>query len=223
MFLCGCAVLALALLSPIDTLSSDLFTAHMLQHELLVTVAAPLLVAAEPGPTMLWALPQRARYRFGQFLRAPLVRATWRRTTNLPEAWLMHATAIWIWHVPSFFQAALANTAIHNLQHLTFFGTGLLYWWSVLHRGRRSAAGVSVISLFGTAIQTALLGALLALSHAPWYTAYGNRAARWGMTPMEDQQFAGLLMWIPAGFVYLAAALYLFRRWLQPRPAPVGF
>lgn len=219
-FVVGCAALAVALLSSLDTISTDLFTAHMVQHELLMAVAAPLLVAAEPGVAMLWALPRSARRGLGSALTSTWLRATWRRLTRPFDAWLLHAAAIWIWHVPLFFQAALTNDAIHYAQHATFFGSGLVYWWSVLHPRRREALGLSIVSLFGTAVQTAALGALLATSHVAWYPAYGTRAAAWGLTAVQDQQLAGLVMWIPAGFVYLAAALLVFRRWMRQSAWP---
>ena len=214
-FVAGTAALALALLSSIDEVAVNLFTAHMIQHELLMALAAPLLVAAEPGVVMLWSLPKGARHGIGTFLSAPVVRRVWARLTRPFEAWLLHAAAIWVWHVPTLFQAALTNETVHFAQHISFFGSGLLYWWAVLHPRRRATLGLSIVSLFGTSVQTAALGALLATSHVVWYPAYGARAAAWGLTALEDQQLAGLVMWIPAGFVYLVAALVVMRRWMQ--------
>jgi cytochrome c oxidase assembly factor CtaG len=214
-FVAGCAAVAIALLSAIDEVALDLFTAHMIQHELLMALAAPLLVAAEPGVVILWSLPRGARRAVGGLISAPAVRRVWARLTRPFEAWVLHAAAIWIWHVPSLFQAALTNETVHLAQHLTFFGSGLLYWWAVLHPRRRAALGISIVSLFGTTVQTAALGALLATSHVVWYPAYGARAAPWGFTALEDQQLAGLVMWIPAGFMYLVAALAVTRRWMR--------
>ena len=214
-FIAGSAALALALLSSIDEVAVNLFTAHMIQHELLMAIAAPLLVAAEPGVVMLWSLPKGARRGIGSFLSTPVVRRVWARLTRPFEAWLLHVVAIRVWHVPSLIQAALTNETVHFAQHISFFGSGLLYWWAVLHPRRRATLGLSIVSLFGTSVQTAALGALLATSHVVWYPAYGARAAAWGFTALEDQQLAGLVMWIPAGFVYLVAALVVMRRWMQ--------
>lgn len=214
-FVVGCIAVAIALLSSLDTISTDVFTAHMTQHELLMAVAAPLLVAAEPGVVMLWSLPKSTRKGIGAVINASIVRRVWTRLTRPFEAWLLHAAAIWIWHVPFLFQAALTNEVVHLLQHISFFASGLLYWWAVLHPRRRAALGLSIISLFGTTVQTAALGALLATAHTVWYPAYGARAAVWGLSPIQDQQLAGLVMWIPAGFVYLVAALLVFRRWIH--------
>ncbi|HEY4305401.1 MAG TPA: cytochrome c oxidase assembly protein [Gemmatimonadaceae bacterium] len=214
-FIIGCAALATALLSSIDAIATDVFTAHMIQHELLMAVAAPLLVLAEPGVAMLWAFPHRVRRSIGAVLSAHVVRRVWHWLTRPVDAFLLHALAIWLWHIPSLFQAALTNESVHAAQHITFFGSGLLYWWSVLHPRRREAFGLSLVSLFGTAVHTAALGALLATTHVVWYPAYGEHATAWGLTAIEDQQLAGLVMWIPAGFVYLVAALVVLRRWMR--------
>jgi len=111
------------------------------------------------------------------------------------------------------FQAALHNDAMHGLQHLSFFGSALLFWWAILHPRRHAALGLSVFYLFTTAVHTAVLGALITFARSPWYPAYVAPAAGWG--PLEDQQLAGLVMWIPAGLAYLVAALVIVRRWLS--------
>jgi len=211
----ACAALAVALLSPLDAISDDLFTAHMIQHELLMAVAAPLFVAARPGVPMLWALPLAARRAIGRVLASVPTRTIWRALTRPFDAWLLHAAVIWVWHIPRCFQFALESEAIHVFQHVSFLGSGLLFWWAIVHPRRRAALGLSIVYLFTTALHTAALGALLATAHAPWYPAYGERATHWGFTALEDQQLAGLVMWIPAGAAYLIAALLIVRRWLR--------
>jgi len=129
------------------------------------------------------------------------------------NAWLVHAVVIWGWHLPVLFQAALHNDALHGLQHLSFLGSALLFWWAILHPRRQAGLGLSVLYLFTTAVHTAVLGALITFARTPWYPAYVAPAA--GLGPLEDQQLAGLVMWIPAGLAYLVAALVIVRRWLS--------
>jgi putative membrane protein len=130
-------------------------------------------------------------------------------------AWALHAAALWVWHMPLLFQATLTSELAHACQHLSFFGTALYFWWALLCGHQKlQGYGVAVLAVFTTALHSSLLGALLTLAHTPWYAAYAHTAA-WGLTPLEDQQLGGLIMWIPAGAVYLLAALALSAEWLQ--------
>jgi putative membrane protein len=220
-FAAGWLIAVLALLSPLHALSEQLFVAHMVQHELLMAVAAPLLVVGRPLVPMLWALPSRARRRVGGITRRKAVRGVWRTVTQPLVAFLLHGAAIWIWHAPALYQATLTNDAVHAAQHLSFLGTALLFWWTIIHahapggRARAVSFGAAVLLLFGTALHSGALGALLTFSRTLWYPAYGSAARAWGLTPFEDQQLAGLVMWIPATFAYLVAALFLFAAWLR--------
>jgi len=136
-------------------------------------------------------------------------------------AWILHAAAIWIWHAPPLFQATLHSETVHTAQHLSFLFTGLLFWWALL-RGTENRRGrvAGVLYLFTTALHTNLLGALLTFSRRVWYPIYGASTAPWGLTPLEDQQLAGLIMWIPAGIAYLVAALALIARVLREPSEP---
>lgn len=220
-FAAGWLVTALALLSPLHPLSEELFSAHMLQHELLIVVAAPLLVLGRPLVPSLWAFPSLARRRIGALSRRPLVRELWRFVTTPLVAFAIHAATIWLWHAPSFFQATLTSDALHAAQHASFVGTALLFWWTTFTaraadgRLRSTGLGLAVLLLFATTVHTGALGALLTFSRTLWYPAYGPTAAHWGLRPLEDQQLAGLIMWIPASVVYLLTALVLFARWLS--------
>ncbi|MFI5228296.1 MAG: cytochrome c oxidase assembly protein [Gemmatimonadales bacterium] len=215
LFAAGCIVLAAALLPPLHELSERLFTAHMIQHELLMAVAAPLLVLGAPGAILLRAFPVGARRAVASVIRSRPCRAVWRAATRPFDAWLLHAAAIWLWHVPALFERALENDAMHAAQHASFLVSALLFWWSVFHPRRRAALGAAIIYLFTTAVHTAALGALMATARVPWYPDYANHAAAWGLTALQDQQLGGLVMWIPASGVYLLAALYTLRRWLR--------
>ena len=213
-FAVGWIVLALSLLSPLHDLSEQLFSAHMVQHELLMVVAAPLLVLGRPVAVFLWALPRSARFAVARVARNTTLRRTWHTVARPFDAWLIHGVVIWVWHLPSLFQATLTSESVHALQHASFVGSALLFWWSILH-GQRAARGMTIVYLFTTAVHTGVLGALMAFARVPWYPTYTNGAAIWGLSPMADQQLAGLIMWIPASVAYLLAALVAIRRWLR--------
>ena len=235
-FAAGLAVVALALLSPLDGVAAALFAAHMAQHMLLIMVAAPLLVLGAPGLPLLVALAPRWRRRLARLRRRGDVAAGRRLLRHPAVAWGLHVGALWAWHLPVPFQAALASPPVHAAEHASFLGTAVLFWWVVLSpRARRPAAapGGAVLYLFAAALQGSALGALLTLAPAPLYPLQAAAAASWGLAPLTDQQLAGLVMWIPADLVYLGTAGTLFMRWLLSleahdprreqalRPAPV--
>jgi putative membrane protein len=208
-FAAGVLLLFVALVSPLDALGGALFSAHMLQHVVLMLAAAPLMVLGRPFIAFSWALPERWRRPAARRLTAPPARATWRALAHPLSAWLLHAAALWVWHVPVLYEATLHSEWIHAAQHASFFGTAMLFWWSVIeHAGRtRAGHGVSVLSIFTTAVHSSVLGALLTFSLTVWYPIYAERAALWGLTPLQDQQLGGLVMWVPAGLIYVVAAL----------------
>jgi putative membrane protein len=211
-FALGWLALAAALVSPIDALGGSLFWVHMVEHELLMVVAAPLLVTARPLEAWTWALPRAWRGALARFGRSRPLGALWRVITDPFGAWTLHAVALWVWHAPALFDAALANESVHVAQHASFLATALLFWWSVLARAR--PAGHAMASLFTTMLHTGALGALLTLAPSAWYSAYRASTAAFGLDALEDQQLGGLVMWVPAGLAYLAAGLWIAARWL---------
>jgi putative membrane protein len=224
-FAAGWFVLVVALVSPLHRLGGVLFSAHMAQHELLMAVAAPLLVLGRPLVPFVWALPNTWRRTVGSWAAFAPVRGTWELLSLPLLAWTLHAAAVWLWHAPPLFEATLRSELSHTLQHLSFLGSGLLFWWAVL-RGREGRIGrpAAVLYLFTTSLHTSLLGALLTFSSRLWYPLYTSSTAAWGVTPLEDQQLAGLIMWVPAGLAYLVATLGIAASWLKepaPRPALV--
>jgi putative membrane protein len=210
-YLAGWLFLAAALLSPLHRLGEQLFTAHMIEHEIVMAIAAPLLVLARPGGTFLWAFRTSTRRALGRIIRARSAREGWTVLTRPLTATLLHAIAIWVWHVPIFFDAAVTNVALHRLQHLSFFVTAVLFWWAMLWR---SDPAIAAAEIFITMVHTSILGALLTFSPRVLYDAQTVFSERWGLTPLEDQQLAGLVMWVPVGTVYAAAAIALFACWV---------
>lgn len=216
----GWLVTLIALVPPIDPLGVQLFSMHMVQHELLMVVAAPLLVLGRPFVAWSWGWRGGARRVHRAFSR-PWPAALWRRLTDPFTAWLLHGTALWLWHVPALFEAAIAHQAIHELQHISFFGTALLFWWSIIgHRPHAASQGVALVSLFTTMIHTGVLGALLTLTPRPWYPIYAQTTLALGLDPLADQHLGGLLMWVPGAVAYLVAALVVASQ-LLAEDAPV--
>lgn len=207
----GWTALAGALVSPLHRWGEGLFAAHMIEHELVMAIAAPLLVLARPGAAFLWALPRPHRQAVAACMVRPGAQRAWAYLTRPAVAAVLHGLAIWAWHAPPLFDAAVETVSLHRTQHLAFLLTALLFWWSLLRRSPGAATG----SLVLTTLHTSLLGALLALAPRVLYPAQTAAAGAWGLSPLEDQQLAGLLMWVPAGTVYAGAALWLAAQWIR--------
>jgi putative membrane protein len=145
----------------------------------------------------------------------------WKRLTGPFVVLLLHALVLWIWHVPALFEAALRSETIHVLQHLGFFMTAALFWWALIHgRYGRVGYGVGVAYVFATAMHTQILGALLTFGSRIWYPTHASRT---GAAALDDQQLAGVIMWIPFGAVFLLIALALFAAWIGEAERRVAF
>ncbi|USI72340.1 cytochrome c oxidase assembly protein [Sphingomonas morindae] len=220
LFVAGWLMLAGALVSPLHEAGERSFALHMTEHELLMLVAAPLLVLAEPLAVLLWAFPAGARRGIGRLVARPWLAAMWRWLTAPVPATALQAAALWGWHAPALFDRALRSPGWHAAQHASFLATALLFWTAMLgRRGGRAAhaAGqaVAALCLFATSVVSGGLGALMAVSDSPWYAGYAALGlAPFGLTPAEDQQLAGLIMWVPGGLVHALAALVLVRQLL---------
>lgn len=225
-FAAGWLALVAVLLSPLHALGRVLFALHMTQHEILMMVAAPLLVLGRPLTAWTWSLPLRWRRGFGARARPPLFRRTWRIVGSALFAWVLHAVALWAWHIPALFEATLDSELIHALQHLSLLASALLFWWAMVAAGPGAlGTGAAVLYVFTTSLHTGLLGALLTFAPSLWYQRYWRPGTVWGLTPLEDQQLGGLVMWIPAGLLYTVAGVALMAAWLREptaRPAARG-
>ncbi len=213
-------VLALAVLSPLHAAGERSFTMHMIEHEIIMLVAAPFFAIARPMPSLLWGLAQPWRSWVGGI--AAGTSGFWRAISAPLAATGAQAAALWLWHAPSLFDLALWSDFWHAVQHICFFVTALLFWSAVLDV--RRPVGLRALCLFATSMIGGALGALMSFSESPWYAPY----AALGMTPQgltatEDQQLAGILMWVPGGFVHAGAALALLAPFLRspgPERAP---
>lgn len=221
-FAAGWSVLAGALVSPLHEGGERSFTLHMTEHELLMLVAAPALVLSRPLAIMLWGWPQPVRRGLGRIALVPSVAGCWKIIGAPVFATLLQAAALWLWHAPALFDLALARPGWHVLQHLSFLISALLFWHAVLSRGDTGSRAVAALCLFATSIVSGALGALMALSTSPWYAAYARLGlAPFGLSPAEDQQVAGLIMWVPGGLVHAIAALLIARAILRERETEV--
>jgi len=215
-FAAGWISLFIALVSPLHAWGRVLFSAHMTQHEVLMLVAAPLLVLGRPLIAFTWAIPVSWSRRAGVMAKAKWFNGAWRFVTIPFVAWLVHAIALWTWHIPKLFDAVLKYETVHTLQHLSFFVSALLFWWALIH-GRQGLMGygAAVLYVFTTSLHSGLLGAVITFSRSVWFPSYLGLTESWGLTPLEDQQLGGLIMWIPASLVYIFSGLALFAGWLR--------
>ncbi|RVK31053.1 cytochrome c oxidase assembly protein [Sinorhizobium meliloti] len=214
-FAAGWLFLAAALVSPLDSLATQLFTAHMIEHEILMVIAAPLFVMSKPLAPLLWSLPQKLRASVGRALvRSVVLLPVRKAATNQLVATGLHGATLWLWHAPRLYDAALAETPVHWLQHLSFFCTALIFWWALLFGRGRQHYGAAIFYLFATTLHSGFLGILLSFAREPLYRSQGAGAASWGLSALEDQQLAGLIMWVPASMIYVAAALALAAAWI---------
>jgi putative membrane protein len=220
LFFLGLATLVLALASGIELLAGDLFSVHMVQHMLLTTVAAPLLMLGAPVRPLLRGLPAA--------LRAEVVRPLAR---NTPLRWLLHllrhplvAVAIYVgglylWHWPPFYDAAVESTPLHALEHAHFLIGSLLFWSVVIDpepfKGTLPYAARIVYLLLAGAAQNTVLGGLLAFSTRVLYTHYIATTARLGIDTLTDQRVGGAIMWVPGDTIFLIAASGAFFVWLD--------
>jgi cytochrome c oxidase assembly factor CtaG len=213
LFLGGWAVLAVAVVSPLHEAAEQSFTMHMIEHELIMLVATLLFAASHAGGILAWGLPASLRRALGGSWKSPLA-SLWRRLTEPVTATILQAAVMWLWHAPALFDRALESDLWHAAQHLSFVLASLLFWSAMLNP-RRGGYLLSAACLFLTTLVEGALGALMALSSSPWYSAYAAMALSGiGLDPATDQQLAGLIMWIPGGIVHGAAALLLLYRWL---------
>ena len=211
----GWLALVVAVLPWVDAASIEWFSAHMAQHELMMLVGAPLLIAGRPLATCLWGLPEGWRDTSIAIFQHRAYAGTVRMLTTPVIAWALHGTAVWLWHVPALYELAVGNEAAHTVQHAMFIGTSLLFWGGLLHgRYGRAGYGAATFFVFATAVHTGILGALFAITGTPLYSVYINVPGMTAETALADQQVAGLVMWIPAGILLTLVGIALFAAWL---------
>jgi putative membrane protein len=190
----------------------------MVQHLLLLLVAAPLLALSAPSSAILRGSPLALRRAGGRWRRRlGLTHGNLAVLRHPAAVWLLSVGVIWFWHAAAPYDATLDNELLHVLEHASFLATAVLFWQVVV--GVRGAArvsnGLGVLLVFAMAMQSVFLSVLLTFARTPWYSGYATTTAPWGLDPLTDQQLAGVIMWIPAGGIYLAAALVLLVTWIR--------
>ena len=220
----GLLLIGLALLSPIDVLAGQLFFIHMIQHLLLVMFVPPLLMLANPMPFLLWGLPDAARHKVGAALSSVLHRTSFTRkalrsVTSPGVAWMIYVFVLIGWHDPNLYNAALRNGVVHDLEHLTFFGAAMLYWWHVVGAGprihRRFSRTAQVIYVIAAIPPNMLTGIAIAFAGQVIYSYYLSVPRLWGIDALGDQTLAGVIMWVPGSMMYIIVVLILAGRWLE--------
>jgi putative membrane protein len=216
-FFAGIVFVFIALCSPVETLGDTIFSMHMVQHVILMMVAPPLLVWSYPWPMFCAAFSPDWRQQIAQAW-------TFTRLDRL-AAFIMHPVVVWIlfcgsfvfWHLPFPYDLGLNYELAHLLEHASFFFTALAFWTLIIEPSgqRRLGYAATLLYLVVTVIISDMPGALMVLSPRPLYPIHAAGAESWGLSLMQDQQLAGLIMWIPAGAIYIAAAIWLFLKLLQ--------
>jgi putative membrane protein len=213
-FFAGLAILALALLSPIEAYEGALFSVHMLQHMLLELVAAPLLLLGAPATLALRAASPSVRGVLLAVLHSRVV-----TVLSFPLlAWVLFAAVNWGWHFSTLYDQALETPWLHDLQHLTFLGAALLFWWPVVGADParwRLPHPVRLFYLFLAMPQNSFLGIALMSAPAALYPHYLTNLRTWGPTPAVDQSVGGMLMWVGGDVVFLLAMGFVVAAWVR--------
>jgi putative membrane protein len=213
-FYLGLVVLGAALLSPLAVLSQQMLSAHMIQHLALMLVAPPLILYARPGLVMGWGMSAGLRRRVMKLGHTGRLASAFKAVRHPVTVSALAAGALWGWHLPLAYQAALKSYPLNALEHLSFVGTSLLLWALVIGAGRIGRKGYpqAMACLFANGLAGAALGAILIFSPALIYPVYASSGLP---NPLRDQQLAGAIMWVPPGIVYLATLTLLAFRWLS--------
>lgn len=219
-YLGGLILLGIALMSPIDVLGSHLFTMHMIQHVLLVMIVPPLMLLANPMPYSMWGLPAAARKKVGSWFSAGArLRRILKAITGAGLIWIAYVIVIWGWHDPTAYSFALENSLAHDLEHISFLVVASAFWWHIIGAGPRLHRRLSPAARFAYTLSAIppimIAGIVIAFSIDPIYAYYEAMPRLWGLSIMDDQRIAGVIMWVPGSMMYMVAALILVARWLQ--------
>ena len=211
--------LLIALVSPVDVYSNDLFFVHMIQHLILVMVAAPLIRIANPIAEYLWGLPASIRRPIGTLLaKNGAIRAFLYGVTNPLVAWFLFAIVMWVWHIPDIYDKALGSKGIHNFEHLSMFLIGIIFWWPVLGSPvlfKQLTFPLRFLYLFLALMQNVILAAILTYTDTQIYQFYADSPLHWGISNSADQQLGGVLMWLVGSMMFAGITIVLIYMWLE--------
>lgn len=209
----------LSLASPIDSLADDLFLMHMAQHMLLMVIAPPLALLGAPMIPILRGIPRSIRrYFVVPILRQKALHLTLKWLTLPLIAWPLYVITLIGWHTPSLYSMAIAQPSIHTLEHVSFVGVALLFWWNIIDSVplRSSLSYIARVPyVFLMSVPNFILGAFLTFSEAAWYEPYRSQELIWGLSSIEDQQLGGVIMWILGALILLVALLSILTQLIQ--------
>ena len=215
-FLLGLAMVAISLMSAVDSLSSDLFTMHMIQHLLLVMVAAPLIMLGNPFPFIIWGMPRGREIGLALFRPGASFRRMLRQVTGRGVTWMFFVACLWGWHDPGAYDAAIKSDLVHDIEHLSFYLSALLFWWHVVQSGpvihERPSLGARTAYTLSAVPINMVAGVAIAFASEPIYRHYTTVPRAWGLTVLQDQMLGGVIMWIPGSMMYIIAGIILISR-----------
>jgi len=217
-FFAGMSILLLALESPLDAVADDLFSAHMAQHMLLLLVIPALLVYGRPVITWLWAFDLGARRGIVRGWKRARLQAVFDWLMRPLVVWVLLSAALCFWHLPGPYDWAVRHEWLHDLEHLSFLGFSLAFWTIVIEpygQRRRLSFGATIVFVVSSGFVMGLIGAVLTFASTPLYAVHLHTTQAYGLTPLQDQELAGVIMWIPSNLVHLAALCTVFFAWYR--------
>lgn len=216
-FFGGVITFTISRFSPLDALGGALFSAHMGQHLIVFLLSPALFAASRPLLPFIWALPTTWRRILMQWTPGSTTRAVWFFSQHWITVLILYAAVLWLWHVPVLYDWALQSQVVHGIEHATFAAVAFMFWSRILESGRPNGIGhgIALLMTFATALHSGALGALLTFARFPLYSSHEQYTSAWGYTPLEDQQLAGVLMWVPMGIWFAATGLLLFGNWIR--------
>ncbi|HEY4879638.1 MAG TPA: cytochrome c oxidase assembly protein [Candidatus Acidoferrales bacterium] len=220
-FLAGVFSVWIAIGSPLDAFDEVLLTIHMAQHLLLMAIAPPLILLGAPALPLLQGIPQSvARDVVGPFLRWRFVKWLGHFVSNPAIGWFAAISALIAWHIPAIFDLALRLPWLHVVEHATFFVTGILFWWPVVQPWPSAARWPRwsiPLYLFCATLPCDVLSGFLAFCDRVVYSSYLSAPRVLGMSPLQDQQCAGAVMWVAVTVIFLIPAVVVTLHILSPR------
>ena len=216
----GLLCIVIALLSPVEVLSGQLFFMHMIQHMLLVMCAPPLLLLSNPFPVLLWGLPVKVRNLVaGLFVGKSWLRQLLKRYAGPGMSWIMFVIVYIGWHDPILYEAALRSRVVHDIEHMSFFLASMLFWWHVTCAAPRVhqnlVYGRRITYLLVTVPVNMITGVVITFSREPIYEYYVKIQRPWSLTVMQDQMIGGIIMWIPGSMMLIVAIIVLVVRMMS--------
>lgn len=219
-FYAGLVILVLIYESPLDRLGEHHFSMHMVQHNIAMMFVPPLIYLGAPATPVLKGLPRGFRKQVvAPFLRSSITRAAWGFLTHPVIAILLFTASQWLWHLgPGYYDLALRNDLVHDIQHISFFAVAMIFWWNIIdpkpRRSRISSMGLRIVYFYGAMIPKHILAAFITFADEVFYPTYERVQLFLPGTPLEDQVMAGLLMWVPFGeLLNLTVAGIIFGIW----------